>query len=190
MTYQKKRKPLANTISRIKDKSLEPISKATMYGLPVGITASIVSANDITGKIADSIRGNGSLEELISNPQLGQGVRDTVLRLTRTYFDSSKPLHEIMMDSSLLGGAVLTGAVAGVGYEGYKKWRNLRETKKRGKSTSKKISDGLQTAYHTAVFGAVLPLQVRLGHTIANSVDGVDVWGSIVKPAITYITNL
>lgn len=190
MTYSKKRKPLIKKISQIKDKSLEPISKATMYGLPVGVSASIVGANNIPQKVSDSIRGNGSLEELISDPQLGQGISDTVLRLTKTYFDSSKPSYEIIMDSSLLGGAVLAGAVAGVGYEGHKKWKNLREVKKRDKSTSKKISDGLQTAYHTAVFGAVLPLQVRLGHTIANSINGVDVWGSVVKPAITYITNL
>ena len=181
---------IMKNISTLKSSTVEPISKATMYGIPLGVGASVIGANDMTRKISDTIRGNGGLEELISNPQLGQGIRDTVLRFTKAYLDSSEPLYEIITDSSLLGGAVLTGAVIGVGYEGYKKWNNLREVKKRDKSTSKKISDGLQTAYHTAVFGAVLPLQVRFSHTVANSAEGVDILRSVIKPAITYITNL
>ena len=182
---------LSKKVGIVKDIIAKPISSATLYGVPLGIGTYIIGASDLSTSISNSFSGNGNLEEVLQNTKLGEGVRDTINRLSSSYLESRfDTFPEIVMDSTVMGGMVLAGTSGLIGYEGYKKFKELRNTKKIDKTTIKRIKDSSITAYHTAMFGIALPLQFRLSHGIANSIEGVDVWNSIVKPAATYITNL
>jgi len=168
---KKSKKPTAKQrVGSFLKEAKSPIEKGTMYGLPLGIGASIFNSNDLASTIS---QGREGLERLIENPHLGEGAYNTVSRLFESFRESrTDNMYDILTDSTGVGLGVLGAMAAITGYEVYKK-QNL----------TSKIYTGLTLL-------PIVALQTRLGHSVANSIDGVDVWDSLVKPAVTYVTNL
>lgn len=162
------------------EKITEPIADATKYGVPLGVGASVIGANV-----------DRNLESMVTNPSLGEGVRDTLNRLGTSFFESKfDSMPEILMDSTLTGVVTLSALTGLAGYKGFQKFKEVSKKPSMHSRRIKQLRDLAKTGYYTGLYAATIPLQARLGHMAANSIQGYDVWGGLVKPALTYVTNL